>query len=98
MKKKQDIRQRKQKEYFDPSVIFQTIFFHNETGELIQERSVGKLGRSLGSKTYEYDILGRRISTTVYNEMGKTQKIYNTIWTNIKYMKLALFSELKLIH
>ena len=70
----------KQKEYFDPSVIFQTIFFHNKDGKLAQEISVGKNGKSLGSKTYEYDILGRRISTTVYNERGKIQNIYNTVF------------------
>ena len=30
-------------QYFDPSVIFQTIFFHNDRGELVEEKSVGRL-------------------------------------------------------
>ncbi len=70
----------KTKEYFDPSVIFQTIFFHNDFGYLIQESTTGILGNLIESKTHEYDILGRRVATTVYNDNGTTEKIYNTVF------------------
>ena len=51
----------KVKEYFDPSVIFQKIYFHDQAGNLTHETSTGYLGASLGSKTYEYDDGNRRI-------------------------------------
>ena len=31
---------------------------------------VGKYGKSIGSKSYEYDILGRKIKETSYNNDG----------------------------
>ena len=70
----------KRGEYFDPSVIFQTIYFHNEFNQLTHEVSVGRLGQAFGSKTYDYDILGRRIGTTSYNEYGTIEEKLNTVF------------------
>ncbi len=72
-------RPTKRGEYFDPSVILQTVYFHDDAGQLSHEATVGRLGQSFGSKTYEYDILGRRISTIVYNEHGTIEERFNTI-------------------
>ncbi len=60
----------KKAEYFDPSVIFRTIFFHNEFDQLINESTVGRLGKSEGSKSYEYDGFGRMIKAKYYNSNG----------------------------
>jgi len=80
-------------QYFDPSVIFQTIFFHNDRGELVEERSVGRLGQSLGSKIHKYDILGRRVSTTLYNEEGTVEKIYNTVYDDENFKTYDYYSD-----
>ena len=80
-------------QYFDPSVIFQTIFFHNDLGELVEEESVGRLGQSLGSKIYKYDILGRRVSTTSYNEEGTVEKIYNTVYDDENFKTYDYYSD-----
>ena len=69
----------KQKEYFDPSVIFQTIYFHDEKGNLTHETTSGYLGASLGSKTYKYDLYNRKTQEVVYNERGEVEKTYNTV-------------------
>ena len=66
----------KVKEYFDPSVIFQTIYFHDQMGNLTHETSTGFLGASLGSKTYEYDDKNRRIKEVVYDKKGKVEKYF----------------------
>lgn len=60
----------KKAEYFDPSVIFRTIFFHNEFDQLINETTVGRFGKSEGSKSYEYDGFGRIIKSNYYNSNG----------------------------
>ena len=80
-------------QYFDPSVIFQTVFFHNDQGELVEERSVGRLGQSLGSEIHKYDILGRRVSTTSYNEKGTVEKIYNTIYDDENFKTYDYYSD-----
>ena len=61
---------KKQSEYFDPSVISRTIFFHNEFGQLVNQMTVEKLGKSQESISYEYDGFGRRIKTIIYNSDG----------------------------
>ena len=80
-------------QYFDPSVIFQTILFHNDRGELVEEKSVGRLGQSLGSKIHKYDILGRRVSTTSYNEEGTVEKIYNTVYDDENFKTYDYYSD-----
>ena len=84
---------KKVSQYFDPSVIFQTIFFHNDQGELIEEKSSGRLGQSLGSKIHKYDILGRRVSTTLYNEEGTVEKIYNTVYDDENFKTYDYYSD-----
>ena len=69
----------KVKEYFDPSVIFQRIYFHDKAGNLTHETSTGHLGMSLGSKTYEYDDRNRRIKKVVYDKTGKVRNTFNTV-------------------
>ena len=69
----------KVKEYFDPSVIFQKIYFHDQTGNLIFETSTGYLGTSLGSKKYEYDNNNRKIKRVVYNKKGKVENTIDTV-------------------
>ena len=83
----------KKNEYFDPSVIFQTIFFHNDLGQLIEEKTTGRLGNSIGSKKYKYDLLGRRISTTFYNEKGIIEKIYDTVFDDDTFKTYDYYSD-----
>lgn len=80
-------------QYFDPSVIFQTIYFHNQKGELIEESSTGRFGNLIESKTYEYDILGRRVATTIYNEKGKIKEIYNTLFDDDNFKTFDFYSD-----
>ena len=70
----------KVKEYFDPSVIFQTIYFYNQKGNLAQKIKTGYLGAAMGSRTYEYDKDNRKIRETEYNKKGEVEKTYNTIF------------------
>ena len=83
----------KDNEYFDPSVIFQTIFFHNEKGKLTHEVTTGRLGSSLGSKTYEYDTLNRKTKTTVYNEKGGIEKTYDTVFDDESHVFYDYYSD-----
>ena len=80
-------------EYFDPSVLFQTTFFHNENGLLSHKVSVGHLGQSLGSTTYEYDIQGRIIKKTIYNGKGIIQEILSTVFNDDSIISYDYFSD-----
>ena len=80
-------------EYFDPSVIFQTIFFHNEKGKRTHEVSSGRLGQSIGSKTYEYDSLGRKIKTLSYNENGIIEEIFTTVFDDDSFISYDYYSD-----
>ena len=71
---------KKRDEYFDPSVIFRTIYFHDQNKNLIKEISIGKNGKSIGSKSYNYDILGRKTQIKTYDSDGL---LYETL--NISY-------------
>ena len=86
-------------EYFDPSVMFRSIYFHNENNHLTHETSVGRLGQSIGSKAYEYDILGRRTKSTIYNSNGVIEETLTDIFDddNFKYYEYLADSTLKLI-
>ena len=84
---------KRESQYFDPSVIFQTIFFHNTQGKVIEERSVGRLGQSLGSISYKYDILGRCIATTSYNEIGKVDERFNTVYDDENFKTYDYYSD-----
>ena len=83
----------KREEYFDPSVILQTIYFHNNDNQLSHEVSVGRLGRSFGSKRYEYDILGRRINTVVYNQNGAIEEKFNTVFDDDNFKIYDYYSD-----
>ena len=80
-------------EYFDPSVLFQTTFFHNENGLLSHEVSVGYLGQSLGSKTYDYDKDGQRVKKTIYNAQGTLQEITSFVFNDDSIISYDYFSD-----
>ena len=83
----------KTKEYFDPSVIFQTIYFHDEKGNLTHETTSGYLGASLGSKKYEYDEYNRKIKEVIYNEKGELEKTYNTVIDDESHVFYEYYSD-----
>jgi len=89
----------KKAEYFDPSVMFRSIYFHNEESRLTHETSVGRLGQSIGSKAYEYDILGRRTKSTLYNSNGVVEETLNYVFDDddFKNYEYLVDSTLKLI-
>jgi len=69
-------------EYFDPSVIVRTIYYHDENNRLLKEISVGKYGNSIGSKTYEYDILDRKVKITTYDNNGLMEETIKFVYDN----------------
>ena len=83
----------KTNEYFDPSVIFQTIFFHDDSGNLIQESTTGRFGNLIDSKMHEYDILGRRTATTVYGNNGLKEQIYDTVYDDENFKIYTYYSD-----
>ena len=89
---------KKREEYFDPSVIFRTLYFHNEEKHLIREVSVGKDGKSMGSRSFKYDILGRKIEIKTYND-GLLYETINYIYDDnrLKVYKYSLDSSSELI-
>ena len=68
---------KKRNEYFDPSVIFRTIYFHDSNENLIREISVGENGKAIGSKSYKYDILGRKTQIKTYDSDGLLYETLN---------------------
>ena len=88
---------RKIAEYFDPSVLFQTTFFHDENGLLVHEVSVGHFGQSIGSRTYDYDDSGRKIKETVYNAQGKVQEMTSIVFNDDSIISYDYFSDSLLI-
>ena len=71
---------KKKSEYFDPSIIFQTTYFHNLKKQINHEISVDRFGKSLGSKTFEYDFMGRIVKSKTYNESGLIDHTLNTTY------------------
>tara|TARA_B100000029_G_C17563228_1_gene954145 strand:- start:629 stop:1696 length:1068 start_codon:yes stop_codon:yes gene_type:complete len=90
---------KKQGEYFDPSVMYRTIYFHDNEGRMTHESSVERLGKSLGSTSYQYDILGRRIKAVIYNSDGVVEETFNAVFDdhNFKHYEYIADSTLKLI-
>ena len=84
---------KKRGEYFDPSVIFQTLFFHNEKNQISHQNSMGRFGLSIGSKKYKYDILGRRIKTNIYNEKGVLDQILNIVYDDENFKIFNYYSD-----
>ena len=60
---------------------------------MIEERSVGRLGQSLGSISYKYDILGRCTATTNYNEIGKVEERFNTVYDDENFKTYDYYSD-----
>ena len=73
--------------------MLQTIFFHNDVGQLTHEVFVGRLGQSMGSKTYKYDILGRKIKTILYNENGVIEETLTTIYDDDNFKTYDYYSD-----
>ena len=90
---------KKREEYFDPSVIYRTLFFHDTDQNLSYEISVGRLGNSIGSTSFEYDILGRRTKTIFFNSNGVKEESINLVFDddNFKHYEYLADSTLKLI-
>ena len=79
--------------------MFRSIYFHNEESRLTHETSVGRLGQSIGSRAYEYDILGRRTKSTLYNSNGVVEETLNYVFDDddFKNYEYLVDSTLKLI-
>ncbi len=78
-------------DYFDPAVIFRTIYFHDESGSLINESSSNRFGVSTGSKSFSYDELGNLTNLKVYDSNGLLIETINTVINNDGY-KINEFS------
>ncbi len=83
----------KDKEYFDPSVIFQIIYFRNDFGQLTHKIKSGYLGESLGSTVLGYDVSNRKIKKTLFNEKGAIEKVYNTVFDDENYIYYDYYSD-----
>ena len=58
-----------EKENFDPSLMIKTTFSYNDIGE-VEEKIDSRRGFSFGSKSFEYDKLGRKVKINHYNQDG----------------------------
>jgi len=74
----------KNNEYFDPSVIFRTTYLHNEFGQIINEITVERYGKSLESRDYDYDNFGNKIKTNIYGSSGLLIEKLKTIHYELK--------------
>ena len=77
-------------DYFDPSVIFRTLYFYNETGKIIHESSSNRLGVLTESRSYSYDDLGNLLNTKVYDSNGQLLETINNV-ININDYKINEF-------
>lgn len=86
-------------EYFDPSVISRTIYFYDQNGQLAHEGSVERMGRSLGSRSYEFDNQGRASKINIYNSDGILTETINTVYHDeeFKVNQYRVDSTLKII-
>jgi hypothetical protein len=90
---------KKRSEYFDPSIILQTTLFHNSKNQIRHEITVDRFGKSLGSKKYEYDFLGRKIKKIIYNETGLTDGTLRSVYDddNFKFYDYHYNNSMKLL-
>ena len=84
---------KKKNEYFDPSVIFQTTYFHNTKKQINHEISVDRFGKSLGSKMFDYDFMGRQIRKKVYDESGLIRETLTTVYDDESLKIYHYFSD-----
>ena len=61
-----------EKQNFDPSLMIKTTFSYNDIGE-VEEKIDSRRGFSFGSKSFEYDKLGRIVKTNKYNQDGNLE-------------------------
>ena len=61
-----------EKENFDPSLMIKTTFSYNNKGE-IEEKIDSRRGFSFGSKSFEYDKIGRKVKINQYNQDGNLE-------------------------
>ena len=84
---------KKRSEYFDPSIIFQTTLFHNSKNQISHEVTVDRFGKSLGSKRYEYDFLGRKTKKVIYNKSGLTDRTLITVYDDDNFKIYDYYSD-----
>lgn len=84
---------KKRSEYFDPSIIYQTTYFHNLKNQINHEISIDRFGKSLGSKLFEYDFMGRIVKSKIYNESGLVDYILNTTYDDDDLKKYYYHSD-----
>ena len=84
---------KKKSEYFDPSIIFQTTYFHNFKNQINHEISVDRFGKSLGSKMFEYDFMDRIIKSKIYNESGLIKHTLDIIYDDDNLKRLYYYSD-----
>jgi len=68
-------------ENFDPSIMNKTTFSYNGNDRLI-EKIQSSSGFSIGSETYEYDKLGRKIKINYYSQNGVLEKSLSFIYND----------------
>ena len=83
----------KKSEYFDPSVIFQTTYFHNNEKRINHEISVDRFGKSLGSKMFEYDFMGRITKKKIYDKSGLLNHTISTLYDDSNLKQFYYYSD-----
>ena len=90
---------KKTQEYFDPSVIFRTEYIYNNNGLLSHKITVERMGKSLESKKYNYDELGRIKRIKIFNSDGVLSEIIISVFDDkdFKISKFTADSTMKII-
>ena len=70
-----------EKENFDPSLMIKTTFSYNNKGQ-VEEKINSRRGFSFGSKSFEYDNLGRKLKINQYNQDGDLETTSTFIYNN----------------
>ena len=65
-------------------MIFRTTYLHNEFGQIINEITVERYGKSLESRDYDYDNFGNKIKTNIYGSSGLLIEKLKTIHYELK--------------
>ena len=84
---------KKRSEYFDPSIIFQTTLFHNSKSQITHEITIDRFGKSMGSKRYEYDFLGRKTKEILYSESGLTDRTLSIVYDDDNFKIYNYYSD-----
>jgi len=81
-----------EKENFDPSLMIKTTFTYNNRGE-IEEKINSRRGFSFGSKSFEYDKLGRKIKIISYNQDGNIEKTSTFLYYDDESRKTNIITD-----